>query len=190
MGILTRGAFTVERELELMITALAPRPGERILDAACSAALYARTLAAAVPGAELHAVDTSLPFLRRAARYADAEGVTLTLVLADVARLPYRDESFQALTCGGSLNEFSDPVACLAEFARVLEPGGRMWQMYLPRADGPLGRALQAPARATGVRFLAPAALAASAAEAGFTLVRAQYRGPVAMALFRKVEAR
>ena len=40
--------------------------------------------------------------------------------------------------------------------------------------------------RVSGIRFIAPEKLEPLANEAGFKLVRAQYRGPVALALFEK----
>lgn len=185
LGLLTRGGFSTERELALMLAWLKPRPGEVVLDAAASAGLYARTLLAHEPGLSVHALDFSLPFLQKAKAYAERDGVVPILVHADVRALPYRDAVFDALVCGGSLNEFTDLPATLSEFARVLRPGGRMWLMYLSRAETLLGRTGQGLLRATGLRFPAPAALEAQTAD-DFDLLRAQYRGPVALSLFRR----
>ena len=186
LGLLTRGAFSTERELELMLAWLKPEPGERILDAAASGGLYARTLLQAQPDLDVHALDFSRAFLKKAQRYAERDRVQPTFVLADVRALPYRDAVFDALVCGGSLNEFTDLPRTLSEFARVLKPGGRMWQMYLTRAEGWPGNMGQGLARLSGLRFVTAAGLEAEAGRAGFRLERAQYRGPVALALFRR----
>lgn len=65
MGLLTLGDFSVARELELMLAWAQPTAGQAFLDAGCSAGLHARTLKKHEPGLEVHAVDFSLPFLRR-----------------------------------------------------------------------------------------------------------------------------
>ena len=186
LSLLTRGSFSTARELELMLEWVKPQAGERILDAATSAGLYARTLLQSTPELNVHTLDFSLAFLEKAEVYAERDGVQPVLVHADVRALPYRDAVFDALVCGGSLNEFTDLPRTLSEFARVLKPGGRMWQMYLTRAKNVPGRVGQALARSSGLRFIVPEQLEAQAQAIGLRLKRAQYRGPVALALFRR----
>lgn len=186
LELLTLGGYRTARELELLLLWLEPKPGEAVLDAACSAGLYARTLLRAEPQLRVHALDLSLPFLRQAQRYAASEGLEPVLVQADVRALPYPDATFDTVVCGGSLNEFTEPARALAEFGRVLRPGGRLWLMYLARASGPLGTFAQGLARAAGVRFPTPEAVRQLASAAGLELLRAQRRGVVVMALFRK----
>lgn len=186
LGLITGGSFSTARELELMLAWLKPHPGQLVLDAAASAGLYARTLLKHEPGLGVHALDFSLAFLREAQRYAGRDGVTPTLVQADVRALPYRSGVFDALVCGGSLNEFTELPKTLAEFARVLKPGGLMWQMYVTRAEGWPGRIGQGALRLLGLRFVSPEALEAQTAPLGLELVRAQHRGRVTLSLFAK----
>lgn len=186
LSLLTRGSFSTARELELLLSWLKPAPGEHVLDAAASAGLYARTLLQHTPSLEVHALDFSVAFLQKARLYAKRNGVVPIFVHADVRALPYRDGVFDALVCGGSLNEFTDLAGTLAEFARVLRPGGRMWQMYLTKAEGWPGRTVQGLVRLSGLRFVAAGQLEQEAHKVGFKLERAQYRGPVALALFQR----
>lgn len=188
LAILTLGTFTTARELEQLSAWVAPQAGELILDAACSTGLYARTILTAEPAATVHALDFSLPFLQQARRYAARDGVAPILVEADVTALPYRSKVADAVVSGGSLNEFLDLAGALREFARVLKPGGRLWLMYLTNAVSLPGRALQGLARLSGLRFITPQALERSAAGYGLTLVKADYRGVVAMALYRSAK--
>jgi demethylmenaquinone methyltransferase/2-methoxy-6-polyprenyl-1,4-benzoquinol methylase len=47
-------------------------------------------------------------------------------VQADASRLPFDDRTFDGVTCGYGLRNFTDLGACLAEMARVTRPGGRV----------------------------------------------------------------
>jgi len=187
LSILTGGAFSTERELALMLEWLSPEPGQAILDAACSAGLYARTLLAHDPSLDVHALDFSLPFLKKAREYAERDGVSPILVHADVRDLPYEDASFDAIVCGGSLNEFTELDKTLREFARVLKSGGKVWQMYAAQAEANVGKLIQGLIRTSGIRFIDPKDLETKSNEAGLRLLKAQYRGPVGLALFEKL---
>ncbi len=185
ISLLTRGAFSTERELERMLAQLEPRPGERILDAGTSAGLYARTLLKYDETLSIHALDFSLPFLEKAKVYAEREGVRPLLVHADVRALPYRDAVFDAVVCGGSLNEFTDLSGTLAEFARVLKPGGQFWLMALTGSQGKVGQALQGLLGLSGLRFFSLEELEASVQAAGFEPRSMLLHTPVTLTLFR-----
>ena len=187
LSLITGGDFDVERELALMIKWLKLRPGQVVLDAACSAGLYARALLRHESELEVHALDFSLPFLEKAKEYAQKEAVDVTLVHADVLALPYEDSSFDAVVCGASLNEFTDLARSVAEFSRVLKPGGLMWQMYVSRAEAWYGRLFQSLFRLSGVRFIDPAVLEREAKEVGLRLLKAQHRKRITLALFEKI---
>ena len=185
ISLLTNGEFSVEQELELMLEWLQPKPQQRILDVACSAGLYTRTLLKH-QALELHGLDFSLPFLQKAQLYAERDQVSMILVQADVNGLPYQDEVFDQIVCGGSLNEFLDVPQALAEFTRVLKPGGKMWQMYLSHADANLGKIIQGMLRLSGIRFIDLLQLEIQTAKVGLTLVKTQHYKPVILALYQK----
>ncbi len=187
LSIITGGDFDVTRELALMIKWLRPQPGQVVLDAACSAGLYARTLLHHEEDLEVHALDFSLPFLNKAKEYAAKEAVEMTLVYADVMKLPYEDSSFDALVCGASLNEFTDLSRSITEFSRVLKPGGLMWQMYVSKAEAWYGRLFQSLFRLSGVRFIDPTVLENEAKAVGMRLLKAQHRKRITLALFEKL---
>ena len=175
------------RELGLMVKWTKPQPGEVVLDAACSAGLYARILLHHESKLKVHALDFSLPFLKKAKEYADEEELEMTLVHADVMRLPYKDSSFDLIVCGASLNEFTDLSRSTSEFSRVLKPGGLMWQMYVSKAEAWYGRLFQSLFRLSGIRVIDPAVLEHEAKEVGLRLVKAQHRKRITLALFEKV---
>src|ERR1700742_3429371 len=69
-------------------------------------------------------VDISEPMLARAVR-AEA-GPQVGFLRADAQRLPFRDETFDAVISIAMLQLIPEPSAALAEMVRVLRPGGRM----------------------------------------------------------------
>lgn len=76
------------------------------------------------PDAEVIGCDLSFNMLRRArARLKSNRPMFST---ADLAHLPFADESFDGITCGYVLEHLPDARVGLREMARVLRPGGRM----------------------------------------------------------------
>jgi SAM-dependent methyltransferase len=74
-------------------------------------------------GYAVHGVDLSRELLRAARKMLDHA----PLVQGDVQALPYRDSSFEAASCCGSVLSYVDDARqALAEIARVLRPGGRL----------------------------------------------------------------
>lgn len=104
--------------------ALGPPGGgrpRRALDAGCGTGFQTALLERL--GYETHGVDLAARLLAVARRRI----ASCALSLATVEALPYRDGSFDAVTCCGSTLSFvDDPAASLREFARVLKPGGRL----------------------------------------------------------------
>ncbi len=46
--------------------------------------------------------------------------------VADISRLPFRDDSFDVVSCFEVLEHLDDPAGALGEMARVLRPGGSL----------------------------------------------------------------
>ena len=97
----------------------------RILDVGSGAGQIAKHLLKyADRGAEITCSDLSRKMLRRArSRLKSRE---TRFVISDLARLPFAEESFDAVTCGFVLEHLPDPTPGLAEISRVLTPGGRL----------------------------------------------------------------
>ncbi len=94
-------------------------------------------------------VDISEPMLARAVR-AEA-GPQVGFLRADAQRLPFRDETFDAVMSIAMLQLIPKPSAALAEMARVLRPGGRMAVMV---PTGPTCRRADAAAARRRSPFL------------------------------------
>lgn len=120
-------------------------------------------------------IDHSLPMLRQARAYAQAEGLRISFVRAKAQRLPLADRSVAGLAMGGSLNEIGDADGALRELARTLAHDGRCVMMGLISARTPPGRTLQALLGTGGITFWPLEELNRRLAAAGLRL-RAQWR--------------
>lgn len=95
----------------------------RILDVGSGAGQIIRhLLKTACPDAEIVGFDLSAEMLRRARERLSSDRPFF--VAADMMQMPFRDNSFDCITCGYVLEHIPDPLPGLSEFARVLRPGG------------------------------------------------------------------
>lgn len=110
------------------------RPGDAVLDAGCGTGRTLPPLRSAV-GARGTVIGADLtPAMLEAAVRGGRRSSGL-LLLADVARLPLRDESLDAVFAAGLIAHLPQPDVNLRELARVVRPGGRLALFH------PIGRA-------------------------------------------------
>ncbi|MFE5712124.1 class I SAM-dependent methyltransferase [Streptomyces sp. NPDC056501] len=121
------------------VSELGLRPGDAVLDAGCGTGRALPPLRAAVgPTGTVLGADLTPEMLAeavRAGRGGPGQDGAGTLLLADVGRLPVRDGALDAVFGAGLISHLADPVAGLAELARVARPGGRLALFH------PIGRA-------------------------------------------------
>ncbi|MBO3663098.1 demethylmenaquinone methyltransferase [Microbacterium stercoris] len=103
--------------------AVAPRPGERILDLA--AGTGASSISLARSGAHVVAADFS-PGMIAEGRRRHRDVRNLEFVEADATDLPFDDDQFDAVTMSFGLRNVKRPKKALAELLRVTKPGGRL----------------------------------------------------------------
>ncbi len=96
------------------------RAGQRVLDVGCGPGALTAELVARVGAGAVAAVDPSEPFVAAAgSRYP---GVDVRRASAE--HLPFQDAAFDASLAQLVVHFMADPVAGLAEMARVTMPGG------------------------------------------------------------------
>lgn len=103
-----------------VVDAIAPRPGERILDLAAGTGTSSQPFADA--GALVVPCDFSQGMLQVGKKARPALGFTA----GDATRLPFDDDTFDAVTISFGLRNIVDPDAGLREMLRVTRPGGRL----------------------------------------------------------------
>ncbi len=182
ISLLTRENYSLEREFALLLEWLKVEAKQTFLDVGTSTGNYARVLAKA--GASVTAIDISKPFLERAAQIAG--DLEIVFEQANAEALPYPDSSFDGATLGATLNEFFHTNTALAEIARVLKPGGKLFMMYLCESDTSFGRLVQLPFKFSGVRFPNREAIRVYLSSLGFERPKAEVRRAVAFELFVK----
>ena len=100
-------------------------PGMRVLDIAAGTGLAAEAALTAVgPTGHVTAADLSPAMVEKArGRLGNAQNASVAI--EDGQALSFADGSFDAVVCSLGLMFFPDPGRGLAEFRRVLRPGGR-----------------------------------------------------------------
>jgi SAM-dependent methyltransferase len=110
-----------------VVDTLQPQPGDRVLEVGAGAGLTEVTLSLLAPGDIRYVgIDRRRDRLRQADRAARDRGLTLTLVAAQAAALPFAAGSFASALCVGVLQYASDPAALVRELARVTRASGRV----------------------------------------------------------------
>ena len=135
---------------------LAPMPGERVLEVGPGTGHYAIPMAGWLgPDGRLDVADIQRAMLDHTAEKARDHGIdTIVPVLADARTLPYEDATFDAVYLVTVLGEVPEPERAVAEFARVLKPGGRLVVgEMLPDPHWVRPARLAAAAEAAGLRF-------------------------------------
>ncbi|MER2599316.1 MAG: ubiquinone/menaquinone biosynthesis methyltransferase [Caldilineales bacterium] len=177
---------------ELLVHAAALPRGGRLLDIAAGTGDIGFEALLQAPDAQVIAADFSLPMMEagRARRYSHH----LFWLGADGLRLPFADNSFDAVTSGFLLRNVADVPAALAEQHRVVKPGGHVVSLdTTPPADNllrpainfhlqavipVLGRLISGPGQAysylpqSSLAFMSAEALAAAFRAAGLREVR------------------
>jgi ubiquinone/menaquinone biosynthesis C-methylase UbiE len=95
------------------------RRGARLLDIGCGNGAFVRSARTWGWDAEGLDPDPSAAAVGRA--------VGLTITVGSLPKTDYPDASFAAVTMSHSIEHVHDPVTCLQEVHRILQPGGAVW---------------------------------------------------------------
>jgi ubiquinone/menaquinone biosynthesis C-methylase UbiE len=114
------GTLVKKYEEQMILDLLKPRRGEIILDAGCGTGVF--TLNILSSGAHVVGLDISLPMLMRAAQ--KAREYPFQTVLADMASLPFQENSFDKVVSVTAIEFFKDANDVVRELFRVTKHGG------------------------------------------------------------------
>lgn len=117
-NLMAPGAVPLWRQA--MLTAVAPKSGEKILDLAAGPGSSSLGLVEA--GADVVPCDLSFGMLSEGKR----KHPELPFINGDALALPFADNTFDAVTISYGLRNVENTVAALSEMRRVVKPGGRL----------------------------------------------------------------
>ena len=118
---------------------------QQILDVACGTGDSTIAIAKAMePGGRVTGIDISAGMMEPLMRKAAHEGVhdRIKLLQADALQMPFEADTFHRVTCAFGIRNFEDRKKGLAEFFRVLKPGGRAVILELGIPDKPFIKTL------------------------------------------------
>jgi len=140
----------VEEEFKLAQTFLAEtsEAGQGVLlDASCGSGLFSRRFASSGAYGSVVALDFSASMLRQVDSFAKKElgrdyaappelgGRALSLVRADIGRLPFPSDALDGVHASAAIHCWPAPANAVAEIARVLKPGGVLvMSTFTPRS--------------------------------------------------------
>ena len=112
-------------DLDRLLAWGAARRGDRVLDVATGGGHTA--LAFAGIARRVVAYDLTEPMLAAARAHVQNRGAAnVDFVAGDAGALPFRDESFDVVTCRTAAHHFADVAAAVRQIQRVLRPGGSL----------------------------------------------------------------
>ncbi len=112
------------KDLDILIEAMSPKPGESALDVATGGGHTALRLAG--EGARVTVMDITPEMLQDTLRQAEERGIHMDAVKADAKAFPFSDASFDLVSCRRAAHHFHDIGAFLREAYRVMTPSGRL----------------------------------------------------------------
>jgi ubiquinone/menaquinone biosynthesis C-methylase UbiE len=119
-----QGPFYASGAREAALLKLVPR-GLAVADVGCGTGLL--TLGLAAVAERVHAVDSSERMVRLAReKVRRASLANVTVKRAEAERLPFESASLDAVFAFHLLRHLVKPAGALAEFGRVVKPGGRV----------------------------------------------------------------
>ena len=125
------------RSLDALIEEVRPQPAWTVADVATGAGHAGFTFAPHVE--RVVSLDFTETMLHQVSEGAVARDLSnVRLLAADAESLPLSTGAVDAVTCRLAFHHFANPIAALAEFRRVLKPGGVLGLTDNITADEPL----------------------------------------------------
>jgi 2-polyprenyl-3-methyl-5-hydroxy-6-metoxy-1,4-benzoquinol methylase len=135
-----QNSWLTSNEQDMFLSWLGLSTGKALLDVACGSGGPALRMAAStgcsVVGIDLH--EQAISTARSLASQRDLKARAEFCVVDATGQLPFPDSSFDAITCIDAINHLPNRPLVIAEWARLLKPGGRLLFTDPITVTGPL----------------------------------------------------
>jgi len=108
-----------------IVKLLDPKQNSHLLDVGCGSGILIKYLLDANRGMKLFGLDIT-PKMVDVAKRKFANDSSVEITLGSAVKMPYKDSSFDYVTCASSFHHHPDPLKSAKEMVRVLKPGGKL----------------------------------------------------------------
>lgn len=108
-----------------IVKLLEPKQNSSLLDVGCGSGILIKFLLDANRGMKLFGLDIT-PKMVEVAKRKFSNDPSVEITLGSAVKMPYKDSSFDYVTCASSFHHHPDPVKSAKEMVRVLKPGGKL----------------------------------------------------------------
>ena len=108
-----------------IVKLLDPKQNSSFLDVGCGSGILIKYLLEANRGMKLCGLDIT-PQMVEVAKRKFASNQSVEITLGSAVKMPYKNNSFDYVTCASSFHHHPDPLKSVKEMVRVLKPGGKL----------------------------------------------------------------
>jgi len=108
-----------------IVKLLDPKKNSSLLDVGCGSGILIKYLLDDNRGMKLFGLDIT-PKMVEVAKRKFANDPNVEITLGSAIKMPYKDNSFDYVTCASSFHHHPNPLQSAKEMVRVLKPGGKL----------------------------------------------------------------
>lgn len=102
-----------------------PKQNSSLLDIGCGSGILIKYLLNTNRRMKLYGLDIT-PKMVKVAKRKFINDPSVKITLGSAIHIPYKDGSFDYVTCASSFHHHPDPLKSIKEMVRVLKPGGKL----------------------------------------------------------------
>ena len=118
-------SITFKQTNAKIVTLLDPKHNSSLLDVGCGSGILIKNLINLSRGMKLYGLDIT-PNMVRVAKRKFTNNSSVEITLGSAVNMPYKDNSFDYVTCASSFHHHPDPIQSAKEMVRVLKPDGKL----------------------------------------------------------------
>ncbi len=118
-------SITFQQTNSKIVELLNPGPNSLLLDVGCGSGILIQKLLSLNRDMKLYGLDITLKMVEVAKRKFQNES-NVEITLGSAVKMPYKNSSFDYVTCASSFHHHPNPLQSAKEMVRVLKPGGKL----------------------------------------------------------------